>query len=162
LLGQLWDVVAARISLWSDPKMPDGRDYWRQKRHVARTDAWSCGGRAFRAWLTAGSRRGTRRGFPWSFVAVVGIGLVLAAFAMPLVWASTRDSCTAFETALLRRANYPVLGAQHRARWRVPIRNAEGDSAARGMVGRQIGEIEYPSLPDIIACTLLFWQVRIG
>jgi hypothetical protein len=38
----------------------------------------------------------------------------------------------------------------------------ERKSASHGLVGRRIAVIEHPWLPEVISCTLLFWQVRIG
>jgi hypothetical protein len=87
---------------------------------------------------------------------------VVCALVVSLGWAASRDSCTAFETALLHRSMYDVFGAKHQVRWHTPRADAVRKSASRGLIGRQIGGIEYPWLPHGISCTLLFWQVRIS
>lgn len=142
--------------------MPDGEDYWARKRHSARTDSWSGGGKAFRVWMRTGSGRKARKGFPWGFMAIVSIGLVVSLFVVPLGWAATRGSCVAFETALLRRSFYDVFGAKQQPAWNTPTADVERRSASRGRIGRQIGGVEYPWLPHVLSCTLLFWQVRIN
>jgi hypothetical protein len=142
--------------------MPDIKDYWARKRHSARTDLWSGGGKAFRAWMRTGSGKKAQKGFPWGFAGIVSIGLVVSPLVVPLGWAATRDSCTAFETALLRRSFYDVFGAKHQPAWHMPTAASERKSASRGLIGRRIGKMEHPWLPHTISCTLLFWQVRIS
>lgn len=142
--------------------MPGDKEYWSRKRHSAPADLWSGGGRGFRAWMKAGLGRKAGQGFPWGFVVLASGVLMFGFFTIPLGWAVTQDSCTAFETAFLRRPPGVVLGASHQTRWHTPPADAERRSISHGMVGREIGRMEYPQLPQAISCTILFWQVRLS
>ena len=142
--------------------MKHRKSFWMRNGSTANADLWSGGGEAYRAWMKAGPRGATRRGFPLGFVAIVGAALGLGAFGFPLLWATSPDSCTAFETALLRRHVGAVTGAKHQERWAVPISGGDFRSASGGWVSRQIATIEHPRLPNVISCTLLFWQARTG
>lgn len=137
-------------------------NYWRTKRHEARTDAWSGGGQAFRTWLRSGTHTRTRIGIARGLVVIAVLGLIIGAFAIPLAWTGSRDSCTAFETALLRRSMYDVFGAQHQRGWDRPRADRERRSASGGLIGQQIARMEYSWLPHAVSCAVLFWQVRIS
>jgi hypothetical protein len=158
-IGSLW---RGCLSLCSDQTMPRRRDFWERTPHSARADLWSGGGQAYHAWRRAGAGGASRRGLPLGFVAITGAGLLMGAVAVPLLWAATQNTCTAFETALLRRHAFTVTGAKRQAMWQVPVSGGDRRSASRGLVGQQIARIEYPGLPTATSCILLFWQVRIG
>ncbi len=136
-------------------------NYWRDKRHSARTDLWSGGGRGFRTWMTAGLSETARSRLRRGFAGLIGFGLVASVFAILLLLANAPGPCTAFETALLRRARHDVFGAKHQARWLEPLADRERQSASNGIIGARTASLEYSWLPSVIACTALSWQVRI-
>src|SRR4051812_36901433 len=102
--------------------MSTRNNYWSRKRHSGRTDLWSGGGQGFRAWMQAGP---SKAGIPWGFAGMLSVGLVICAFTVPLIWSASWNNCTAFETALLRRSSYAVLGAKHQETWRAPFGDGE-------------------------------------
>jgi hypothetical protein len=142
--------------------MRDFNAYWRQQRDGARTDLWSGSGRAFRVWMRVGQGGSAGKNSAWPLAMMGCASVIVCAFAGPLMWTGTSDTCTAFETALLRRSWYDVPGTKRQAEWYAPTAEKARKSASQGLVGRHIAGLEHPWLPSPISCTVLFWQVRIG
>ncbi len=142
--------------------MAKDKDYWRAKRQSPGTDLWSGGGRRFQSWMKEGPGKSSLRGIAWALAGLMGMALAACVFIIPLLSVPSREACTAFETALLHRTRHDVLGATQQARWPIPGADHQRRSVSNGMVGRRIATIEHAWMPEFIACTVLFWQVRIG
>jgi hypothetical protein len=131
-------------------------DWWLRRRHptVSPGDAWSGGGRAFRARMSAKRARIGRS------LGLVAAGCAAVTFLAPLAWAGRLHPCEAAEVALVDTTiarDGPFAASQLRvANWAGP----DGMLLSHGRVGRQIASDEYARWPPFAGCTALFWRVR--